>query len=248
MSGNPYESPDPISDTPPQKKRPGVRFLELLAVTAIIAVVLAMLLSPSRSRLPDHRLQCMNNLKNIALALISYSEKHHTMPPAYTVDKDGQPLHSWRTLILPYLDQEALYSTIDLAKPWNDAANAEACKIGLDVFLCPNAVLPKCETTYLAIVAPGGCFHPTEPRPLSAITDKYSETLMLIEVDPEHAVHWMAPQDADESMVLGFGTAGKLPHSQRPNAAFVDGSVRYLEAEMPAAQRRALISIAGNDN
>ena len=51
---------------------------------------------------------------------------YKALPPAYTVDADGRPLHSWRTLILPYLEQEPLYQTIDLSKPWNDPANAKA--------------------------------------------------------------------------------------------------------------------------
>lgn len=249
MNGNPYEGPERVNDAPQQKKRTGVRLLELLAVTAIIAVVLALILPGLRSPRPGGRTQCMNNLKNIAIALISYSEEHRgALPPAYTVDKDGKPLHSWRTLILPYLDQEALYEKIDLTKPWDDAANAGARKTGMEVFLCPAAVLPTNKTTYLAVVAPGGCFGPTEPRPISEITDGCGETLMLIEVDPAHAVHWMAPQDADEQLVLSLRTAGKLPHSQRLNVAFVDGSVRIIEADMPVAELQAMISIAGNDN
>ena len=82
------------------------------------------------------------------------------LPPAYTVDAKGRPLHSWRTLILPYLEQEPLYQTIDLSKPWNDPANAKALETSLPVFRCPEAVGPQNTTTYLAIVAPNGCFIP----------------------------------------------------------------------------------------
>ena len=45
---------------------------------------------------------CVNNLKQIALALHNYEEVYKVLPPAYTVDAQGRPLHSWRTLILPY--------------------------------------------------------------------------------------------------------------------------------------------------
>ena len=70
---------------------------------------------------------------------------------------------------------------------------------------------------------------------------------MLIEVDSRYAVHWMAPMDADEELVLGFGPTTELPHAEGTHAAFADGSVRFLAADTPVVKRRALISIAGND-
>lgn len=71
---------------------------------------------------------------------------------------------------------------------------------------------------------------------------------MLIEVGSEHAVPWMSPLDADEQVVVDIGPQSKLAHAFGMHAAFVDGSVRFLKADLPAAQRRAMISIAGNDN
>ena len=71
---------------------------------------------------------------------------------------------------------------------------------------------------------------------------------MVIEVAPEYAVPWMAPQDADEQLVLSFGSESKLAHTGGVQAALVDGSVRFLSANLSAEVRRALISIAGNDN
>ncbi len=46
-------------------------------------------------------MECSNNMKQIALALHNYHDTYRTFP-AYTVDGNGQPLHSWRTLILPF--------------------------------------------------------------------------------------------------------------------------------------------------
>ncbi|HEX4146176.1 MAG TPA: H-X9-DG-CTERM domain-containing protein [Pirellulales bacterium] len=70
---------------------------------------------------------------------------------------------------------------------------------------------------------------------------------MVIEVDAEHAVPWMSPIDADEKIVLGIGPDSKLSHPGGVSAAFVDGHIQTLYAEVPAAQRRALISIAAGD-
>jgi len=67
-------------------------------------------------------------------------------------------------------------------------------------------------------------------------------------VPRDRAVHWMAPSDADERLVMGIGPGSKLDHAGGMNAAFADGSVRSLRARVPAAQRRAMISIAGRDD
>ena len=253
MNDNPDASVDSISDASNRNKRSGFSLIRLLAVLAMTAILIAILIAfmlPSVrvARPAARRSQCKNNLKQIALALHNYADSWNALPPAYTVDADGNPLHSWRTLILPYLDQQPLYKTIDLSKAWNDAANAEAYKTAVWAFQCPSTDCPEIHTTYMAIVAAGGCFRSAEPRQLSEITDEYGETLMVIEVDPGHAVHWMSPLNADTKLVLGFGPTTELAHKGGLHAAFVDGSVKFLSAEMPAAERRALISISGNDN
>ena len=233
------------------KRRSGRRFglIEILVSLAIIALLIAIMIPATRSAGPAaRRAQCTNNLKQIALALHNYEQAYQALPPAYTVDAQGRPLHSWRTLILPYLEQEPLYRSIDLSKPWNDPANARARETVLPVFRCPEATGPQNTTTYLAIVASDGCFIPTESRRLAEIKDDTSSTLMVIEAGEENAVPWMAPADAGESLVMTFGPTTKLHHAGGTNASLVDGSVRFLKASTPAEVRRALISISGNDN
>jgi prepilin-type processing-associated H-X9-DG protein len=170
------------------------------------------------------------------------------LPPAYTVDAKGRPLHSWRTLILPYLEQSALYASIDLAKPWDDSANAKALATAPPVYRCPNTRGPGNVTTYLAIASPDGCLSPARPRALAEITDSHGSTLMAIEAGDDNAVPWMAPLDAGESFLMSLGPESNLPHSGGVNACFLDGSVKFLKASIGASTRRALISIAGHDD
>src|SRR5579864_1381633 len=83
----------------------GFTLLELVVVVIIIVVLIALLLPAIRSSGPAaRRAQCTNNLKQIALALSNYEQANSALPPAFTVDAEGKPLHSWRTLILPYLE------------------------------------------------------------------------------------------------------------------------------------------------
>jgi prepilin-type processing-associated H-X9-DG protein len=250
MSANFKNDPEFSGAISKPRPRLGSRLVEVLVVLSIIAVLIALLLPAVRSGAGPaaRRFHCMGNLKQIALALHNYESVHNALPPAYTVDATGRPLHSWRTLILPYLEQEPLYRTIDLSKPWNDPANAKALRTSLPVFRCPEATGPPNTTTYLAIVAPNGCLMPEAPRRLAEITDGTASTLMVIEAGEESAVPWMAPVDADEFLVMSLGSTTKLHHAGGTNAGFVDGSVRFMKASIPADVRRAVISISGNDD
>ena len=245
---------DPEFTNPFSKPRPrrGFRLGKLIVVVASIAVVIALLLPAYRSVRPAaHRAGCANNLKQIARALQNYEQDYEVLPPAYTVDANGRPLHSWRTLILPYLDQQSLYQSIDLSKPWNDPANAKAFQTVVTEFECLAAIAargPQNTTTYLAIAGPDGCLIPGKPRRLADIKDAHELTLMVIEAGEENAVPWMAPIDADESLVMNIGPTTKFHHSGGMNAAFVDGSVRFLKANISAVVRHALLSISGNDD
>ena len=184
----------------------------------------------------------------LALALRQYEHDYNSLPPAYTTDASGQPLHSWRALILPYIEQKPLYDSIDFTKPWNDPANSTALNITINTFHCPESNAPRNTTTYFAIVGPNNGLLPNQPGPLSDITDSRNKTLMLIEAGEESAIPWMAPTDADEHLVLSLGPKTKFHHEGGMQAAYVDGSVRFLKADTPARVRQALMSISGNDD
>ena len=95
----------------------------LIAVIGSVTVggVLVALLLPAvqAARESARRMQCSNNLKQVALAMHNYHDTYQSFPPAYTVDADGNKLHSWRTLLLPYIEQAALYdlSLIHISEP-----------------------------------------------------------------------------------------------------------------------------------
>ena len=240
MSAN-FDNDPEFNDTLPKPtSRRGIRIIEVMVVIGIIGMLIGLLLPVTRTAQAGRaRAQCQSNMKEIGLALLAYEQERHALPPAYTVDANGKPLHSWRTLILPYLGQESLYETIDLSKPWNDPANAKARESSLSLFRCPESAGPRNKTTFLAIAGPNGCLVPGEPRRLAEITDSHASTLMVIEAGEENAVPWMAPVDADESLVLGLGPNTKLHHAGGMHACFVDGGVRFLKTNIPASVRRA---------
>jgi type II secretory pathway pseudopilin PulG len=252
MEINPYEGtlhggqPQPALPKPSQF-RPTL--LGCLAVIGILGFLIALLLPARRSvREPARRAQCSNNLMQIGLALQSYSDKYGALPPAHTVDAEGKPLHSWRTLLLPFLEQENLYKRIDLSKPWDDPVNKAAFETGSPTYGCPSTLLPLPHTTYMAIVVPGGCFQQSQPRKLSEITDDHHLTLMVIEVDEKQAVLWMSPTDCVDLDFLKPGSEDKLAHWKGVHAVSVDGRVHFLSKDLKPEVVRALVTIDGKDD
>jgi len=75
--------------------------------------------------------QCKGKLKQLGLALFNYHEDYGSFPPAYIADTNGNPMHSWRLLLLPYMDEPELYSLYNFSQPWNAPGNSklsDTCK------------------------------------------------------------------------------------------------------------------------
>ncbi len=102
--------------------RKGFTLIELLVVIAIIAMLIALLLPAiQRAREAARRMQCINNLKQIGLAMHNYESVFGTFPPGYIAtlsSGNGEPEFTgggfgWGSMLLPYLDENRLYDTIN---------------------------------------------------------------------------------------------------------------------------------------
>ena len=230
---NPYEQPHSDELRPAR----GCSWITWLAVAGVGGLILLGLLLPmSRRGVPEvaRRVVCSNNLRQIAQAMVLYEQQHGTLPPACIRHADGRPLHSWRTLILPYLEEQELFDTIDLTKPWDDPANAAARERMPSVYRCPGAELPAGWTTYMVVVSPEGCFRPDRSVTLDEVP-KPSQTLLVAEFPTKRAVPWMAPEDADEEMFVALGPGNQTDHrGGLLNCAFVDGhTATFTPTETP---------------
>lgn len=232
------------------QKRTAFTLVEFLAALVIIGLLVLMLMPATRSSREAARSNsCRNNLKQISLALRSYEEEHGEFPPAYTVDAEGNRLHSWRTLLLPYMEEVELFESIDLTKPWDDPANMKAREAVVAVYLCPSYPGNDLEKTiYLGVLGPNCFFSGSEPRKLSEVTDDIAQTLAVIEVPADHAVHWMSPHDVSKDMLLAVDSELKSGHPGIAQAARVDGSVGSLSNDIDKQVLGGLLTINGGED
>jgi prepilin-type N-terminal cleavage/methylation domain-containing protein/prepilin-type processing-associated H-X9-DG protein len=135
-------------------RRRGFTLIELLVVVAIIAVLIALLLpAVQAAREAARRTQCVNNLKQLGLAMHNYHDSLSTFPiglmgfrspqyapagvyPAGTAV--GNARRTWAWLILPYLEQTTLSNAINFSLPFNNHVHDTAVRIIPSTFLDPS--------------------------------------------------------------------------------------------------------------
>ena len=134
----------------------GFTLIELLVVIAIIAILVALLLpAVQQAREAARRSQCKNNLKQLGVALHNYHDTHSTLPPGYcsfgtttgagpgwaNIDPttwDAAPGWGWGTMILPFVDQSALYNELTIDQPIWASPNVSSVSSKVPAFLCPT--------------------------------------------------------------------------------------------------------------
>lgn len=232
-----------------------------------LLVVLALLLpAVTPSGEPGRRCHCFNNLKNIMVAMDCYQAKYGSYPPAFTVDKQGRRMHSWRALVLEFLDPE-LYAKYDFNSPWNSPRNLEiAATMKKDgPYYCPSE-RPKdsCNTSYVMLVGPTAFSAGPTGRKHKEITDKPADTIAVVEMSPS-GILWTSPYDlnvSEMSFVVNDPDQAAGPRSCHPggaNVAFADGHTDFLaertmsnDAEerwkAQAECMKALITINGGED
>ncbi len=217
----------------------------VLAGVCVVGILAALLLpAVGQARGAAQGAQCKNQMKQIGLALHNYHEVYNTLPPAYIPDADGKPMHSWRVLLLPFLEQQPMFEAYDFDKPWDHPDNLAVTRVTPDVFRCPSAEGPSSGTHYVFITGKGTSFEGSNEIAFRDIKDGTSNTLAVVE-SHEVDVDWFEPRDLDVSEFTAMPPAAE--HSGGLHALFFDGSVRRLPKTISLDTLKALVTPGGGE-
>jgi prepilin-type processing-associated H-X9-DG protein len=227
-----------------------INLLVLGLALVVVGLLVAVLWPPLQSRREaSPRAICKNNLHQIGLALHNYHDKFGCFPPAYIADERGRPTHSWRVLLLPYIDQAPLYNLYRFDEPWDGPNNSQLARHIIDIYQCPTDAkerdTPQNWTSYVAVIGPHTCWPGSESVSISDIfSDGTSQTLLVVEVH-NSGIQWMEPRDlhvtqmAPKINAAGMGISS--PHEGGANGLLADGAVRFVSEQTPAETVRRLI-------
>jgi prepilin-type processing-associated H-X9-DG protein len=225
-----------------------------VVVGALIALIVAPY--PKLNSPYGRQMVCSYHLRQIMTAMGSYHDKYGSFPPAYSVDRNGRPLHSWRVLLLPYLAQQGLYERVRLDEPWNSPHNREVFE-GHEpadpavpqmsyAFFCPEDKENLTDTNYVMLLGPRTISNGPNSVRLKDITDGHANRIVVVEVY-DLGIPWYEPRDLRVDQ-MGFkindpdyvGIASR--HGRGANVGYADGNVSLLLDDADPRKVEAMIN------
>ena len=248
-TGSPYAAQPP---QPPERKSNTMTILAIVLGVVLVfmlvcgGVLVALLLPAVQSaRHAARRMQSSNNLKQIGLALHNYHDTYQAFPPAYTTDADGQPLLSWRVIILPYVEQLPLYEQFHLDEPWDSPHNLALLDQMPPLYRSPLAseAIPANESQYFTIRAPNSIFPGTQQIHFRDIIDGTSNTAAVMELSTM-GVPWSKPDDITPAAAYAAFT--QMTPTDGGNVLLADAAVRFIASDID--QQTFMDMVGRNDS
>jgi prepilin-type processing-associated H-X9-DG protein len=222
-----------------------------LWISGLVALgALLFILLPGVSQPPERtrNIACQNNLKQIGYALHNYHDKHGCFPPAYVVDENGKPMHSWRVLILPFMEEDSLYDQYDFTEPWDGPNNSVLASRMPRLFGCPADPASRTAgtTNYFAVVGSGTPWPGSKSATFADLEEGLFNTVLVVEVEGAN-VSWLEPCDLNLTKLKPAINDRKAKgissrHTKGANVLMADGSVRFLTNDMLPEKVRVLLA------
>ncbi len=182
----------------------------------------------------SRRVERMNRLKQLILAMFNFESAKKHLPPAAICDKDGKPLLSWRVAVLPYLGEVELYKQFHLDEAWDSPHNRPLVEKMPAIFADPDSKIQSAagtgKTTFQVPVGKETIFFNNEGATFREITNGAANTIALIEVDPQRAVEWTKPADWKVDLAHPREGLGS-PNRDYVTAAYADGHIQLLSRQ-----------------
>jgi hypothetical protein len=188
-----------------------------------------------------------SDIKSLAVAMRDYVGEKGTLPPAAVYGKDGRPLLSWRVLILPYLDQLALFKQFKLDESWDSTHNEPLLASMPRVYAPPDKMktAEPYSTYFQVFVGKGAAFDGTQGVSLEDFPDGIGETILIVEAS--EAVPWTKPDDLPYAVDRPLPRLGMVSKDYF-TAAFGDARVHHIGRKASEKKLRALITRNADDN
>jgi prepilin-type N-terminal cleavage/methylation domain-containing protein/prepilin-type processing-associated H-X9-DG protein len=125
----------------------GFTLIELLVVIALMGLLIALILpAVQAAREAVRRSHCVNNLKQLGLAVQGYSEANGALPPAAATGPEWSNNFSMKVRVLPFIDHFALFNSMNMSFFQESGQNATSLTTMVDAFLCPSDSNVPCGT------------------------------------------------------------------------------------------------------
>lgn len=219
----------------------------------VLGVYLLLFSAVGRVREAASRTQSANNLKQMGLALHNYQSTYNTFPPAaiggapFQPPGQGKALLSWRVAILPFIEQQVLYSQFKLDEPWDSPNNIKLLARMPKIYMLPgDDKTPSDHTHYQVFVDKGAAFDRTAGHTFPRdFPDGISNTIFIAEV--ENAVPWTKPEDVPFDPSKPIVPLMSRYFRSGFNVAMGDGSVHRVVPEISETTLKAAITRNGNE-
>jgi hypothetical protein len=251
MNGSEFNlSAEGAGGSPDKRRFRWVRVLAVVAVLTGLGIGLYKGIQAGREAAIAAASQCP--LNQLQLALLNYHEMHGCFPPAHIADEDGTPIHSWRVLILPFVDAQHLYDAYDFDEPWNGPSNSELFDSMPAIFHIPSEPPSTSITNVVGIVGPGTAFPGPRATRGKEFTDGRDNTILLAEIANSDII-WLEPRDLhveQMSFTVNHESKPSISCSRRlgPYVVFADWiHTHRVSSSLRPETLKALTTIAGGE-